>query len=52
MGVLEEFLGIPLVCIEVRPDSGGRFTRSDVDTELAIFHAELRDYGYELGKGQ
>lgn len=45
---LEEFLGIPLSRIEMRPDSVGRFKTSDVDTNLPVFQNELREYGYEL----
>ena len=52
VGMLEEFLGIPLARVEMRSDSVGRFRRSEVDTDLPIFRSELREYGYEIGKCQ
>ena len=47
LGKLEEFLGIPLARVEMRPNSVGRYKRTEIDTNLSIFKDDLREHGYE-----
>ncbi len=45
---LEEFLGIPLAKIEVRPESVGRWKRDGRVHCVDLFEEELREHGYEM----
>jgi hypothetical protein len=43
---LEDFLGIPLARIPVRPESVGRWRTAEGRTEFPFFKDELKSYGY------
>ena len=45
---LEEFLGIPLVRIQVRPDSIGRWKEDDGTHYYDFFEPAMKEYGYEI----
>mgnify|MGYP002632821038 CR=1 FL=1 len=44
---LEEFLGIPLARIEVRPESVGRWRTDEGEHDFPMFDEEIEKYGYE-----
>ncbi len=43
---LEEFLGIPLQKIEVRPDAVGRWKTSDTNADFPFWREDLKAFGY------
>ncbi len=43
---LEDYLGIPLAKIPVRPESVGRWQTDDGKHDFPFFHKEMRKYGY------
>jgi len=45
---LEDFLGIPMAKIPVKPEAVGRWKTSDEQYDFPIFHDEMIRYGYEL----
>ena len=48
LGKLEDFLGIPMARIPVRPEAVGRWRTSEDQYDFPIFQDEIAKYGYEL----
>ncbi len=48
---IEDFLGIPLVRIPVRPDTVGRWKSDSGNTWFDFFEPAMRQYGYECPNG-
>ena len=44
---LEEYLGISMAKIPVRPEAVGRWKTSDEQYDFPVFHDEIKKYGYE-----
>jgi hypothetical protein len=47
LGKLEEYLGIPMAKIPVRPEAVGRWKTSEDEYDFPIFQDEIDKYGYE-----
>jgi hypothetical protein len=46
LAALEEFLGLSLARIPVRPEAVGRWKQSETATDFAVFHEDLVEHGY------